>query len=144
MLIETARRVNDGMPGFVTELLSAALGALEGVTVTLLGVAYKGGVSDVRETPSLVLADRLVQMNVGEVRLTDPYVDEVDVNYEISSLEACLDGADAAVLVTDHPEYGALSPESFADRMRGEVIVDTRAMLDRNRWESVGFNVSYL
>lgn len=144
MLIETARRVNDGMPGFVTELLSAALGALEGATVTLLGVAYKGGVSDVRETPSLVLADRLVQMNVGEVRLTDPYVDDVDVNYEISSLEACLDGADAAVLVTDHPEYGALSPESFADRMRGEVIVDTRAMLDRNRWESVGFNVSYL
>ncbi|MCY4732139.1 nucleotide sugar dehydrogenase [Natronomonas gomsonensis] len=141
MLIETVRTVNDGMPGFVIELLEAALGELEGTTVTLLGVAYKGGVSDVRETPSLVIAEELLERGVGELRLTDPYVDGDDIDYELSSLEEGLDGSDAAVLVTDHPEYGALSPETFAGRMRGEVMVDTRAMLDRDRWEKAGFDV---
>lgn len=142
MLIETARRVNDGMPQFVIELLSVALGDLEGSRVALLGVAYKGGVSDVREAPSLVIAKELLQRGVAELRLTDPYVDSDDIDYELSSLEESLDEIDAAVLVTDHPEYGALSPETFVERMRGDVIVDTRGMLDRNRWEKFGLNIS--
>lgn len=141
MLIETARMVNDGMPGFVIELVSAALGDLEGKSVTLLGVAYKGGVADVREAPSCELRSELLDRGVEKVQLIDPYVDDEHVPYELSSLEAGLNETDAAVLVTDHPEYGALSPEVFADRMRGNVMIDTRAMLDRNRWETAGFDV---
>jgi UDP-N-acetyl-D-mannosaminuronic acid dehydrogenase len=140
MLIETARLVNDEMPEFVIELVSAALDELEGSRVALLGVAYKGGVSDVRETPSLVIAGKLLERGVGELLLTDPYVDSDDIDYEISSLEESIDEADAAVLVTDHPEYGAISPETFNCRMRGNVIVDTRAILDKNRWEEAGFD----
>ncbi|APW98887.1 UDP-glucose 6-dehydrogenase [Halobiforma lacisalsi AJ5] len=141
MLIETARTVNDGMVGFIEQLLEAALGELEGTTVTLLGVAYKGGVSDIRETPSLVIAEQLREKGVDDVRLTDPYVDGNDVEYELFSIKGGLDGADAAVLVTDHPDYGALSPEAFASRMQGKVMIDTRAMLDRDRWERTGFDV---
>jgi UDP-N-acetyl-D-mannosaminuronic acid dehydrogenase len=141
MLIETARQVNDGMPQFVIELLSAALGDLEGARVALLGVAYKGGVSDVRETPSFVIAEELLERGVDDLRLTDPYVDSDDIDYELSTLEESLNEVEAAVLVTDHPEYGALSPKMFVDRMRGDVIVDTRAMLDESRWGEVGFDV---
>jgi UDP-N-acetyl-D-mannosaminuronic acid dehydrogenase len=141
MLIETARRVNDGMPEFVIELLSATLGDLEGARVALLGVAYKGGVSDVRETPSLVIAEELLERGVEEPRLTDPYVDSDKIGYELLSLEDSLNDVDAAVLVTDHPEYGALSPKTFVNRMRGNVIVDTRAMLDEDRWETAGFDM---
>lgn len=140
-LIETARTVNNEMPAFVIELLSEALGNLEGTIVAILGVAYKGGVSDVRETPSLAIADRLIEMNVDQIKLSDPYVDEEDIDYETWSLEECLDVADAAVLVTDHPEYNALSPGAFTERMKGNVIVDTRSMLDRERWEDAGFDV---
>lgn len=141
MLIETARTVNDGMPNFVIELLSSAIGNLEEVIITLLGVAYKGGVSDIRETPSLVIAQELLEGGVGELRLTDPYVDGDRLDHELFSLEEGLDGSDAAVIVTDHPEYTALSPEMFTNRMRGKVLVDTRAMLDRNRWKRAGFDV---
>jgi UDP-N-acetyl-D-mannosaminuronic acid dehydrogenase len=144
MLIETARTINDGMPEFVTKLLEAAVGELGGMAVTLLGVAYKGGVSDARETPSLAIVKELLERDVGEIRLTDPYVDGDYIDYELSSLKGSLDGSDAAVLVTDHPEYGALSPEMFADRMRGKVMLDTRAMLDRVRWEKAGFDVYQL
>lgn len=141
MLIETARTVNDGMVGFVTELLDAALGDLEGTTVTLLGVAYKGGVADTRRSPSVELADRLEEENVAAVNLTDPRVRVIDRDDEIHSLEAALNGSDAAVLVTDHPEYGALAPGTFTECMHGRVVVDTRAMLDANRWEAAGFDV---
>lgn len=141
MLIETARLVNDGMPLFVMELLSAALDELNDATVTILGVAYKGGVSDIRESPALALIEELYDYGIDTVQLTDPYVDDEALPFQLSSLEAGLEGADAAVIVTDHPEYGALSPEMFADRMHGTVIVDTRAILDRGRWERAGFDV---
>jgi UDP-N-acetyl-D-mannosaminuronic acid dehydrogenase len=140
-LIETARRVNDEMIGFVAELLSASLGDLAGTTIALLGVAYKGGVGDVRESPTVRLADRLRERGVAEVRFTDPYVDQSEVSRELLSLEDAVEDVDAVVLVTDHPEYAALSPDRFADRMQGTVLVDTRAMLDRDRWERAGFEM---
>lgn len=141
ILVETARKVNDGMVGFVAELLTAALDDLKGATVTLLGVAYKGGVADTRLSPALALAARLADEGVETVKLTDPYVQEIDQEAEISPLEAALDGSDAAVLVTDHPEYGALSPRTFTERMDGHVLVDTRAMLDSDRWKAAGFDL---
>lgn len=141
MLIETARTVNDGMVGFVAELLDAALGGVAGSTVTVLGVAYKGGVADTRESPAFELVERLEESGVGELRLTDPYVKEATLGRKLLSLSKSLDGSDAAVLVTDHPEYGALDPAAFADRMDGRVIVDARAMLDEERWEKAGFDV---
>lgn len=140
-LIETARSVNDGMVGFVKELLTAALDDLSGATITLLGVAYKGGVSDIRRSPSLALAKQLENENVESVRLTDPYVTETANGRKIYLLEEGLDESDAAILVTDHPEYGALAPELFAEQMRGNVIIDTRAILSDERWEQSGFEV---
>jgi UDP-N-acetyl-D-mannosaminuronic acid dehydrogenase len=140
MLVETARNVNDGMAGFVVQLLSAALADLNGTTLTLLGVAYKGGVGDTRKSPTLAIAERLEEAG-ATVRLTDPYVAAADVDRELYDLEESLEGADAAVLVTDHPEYGGLSPQRFADRMPGHTVVDTRAMLDEVRWTDAGFDV---
>lgn len=144
MLIETARTVNDGMAGFVVELLDAALGELAGSTLVLLGVAYKGGVADTRESPTLALANRLDHTGIAEVRLTDPYVDADTLDRPLLTLEDSIDGADAVVIVTDHPGYGALAPTLFAERMDGQVIVDTRAMLDVDRWIDAGFDIRQL
>ena len=144
MLIETARAVNDGMVEYVGQLLTAALDELEGKKVTLLGVAYKGGVADTRESPSLALVEYLCKQNVGSIRLTDPYVEDDAINATVLTLEASLQDADAAILVTDHPEYGALSPNRFTQQMAGDVIIDTRAMLDISNWEAEGFEVYQL
>ncbi|RQG91518.1 nucleotide sugar dehydrogenase [Natrarchaeobius halalkaliphilus] len=141
MLIETARRVNDGMVGFVEQLLEAALGELAGSTVTILGVAYKGGVADTRKSPCFALIDRLARTEVDEIRLTDPYVNGEVRGRELVALEESLEASDASVILTDHPEYGALDPEVFADRMAGRTVVDTRAMVDEDRWAAAGFDV---
>lgn len=139
MLIETARTVNDGMPAYVTGRLAGALEGLSGATIAVIGVAYKGGVADTRESPSLVLADRLEAEGVSKIRLTDPYVDATEIDRDIVSLEQSINDADAAIIVTDHPEYGALTPSTFSEEMRGRVILDTRDMLTPERWEAEGF-----
>lgn len=140
-LIHTARDVNDGMVDFVVELLAAAMTDLERTSIGLLGVAYKGGVGDTRESPTLRLVDRLEAEGVADIRVTDPYVDSDQIDRDVLRLEGTILDIDAVVLVTDHPEYGALSPELFADLMHGDTVVDTRAMLDADRWEAAGLDV---
>lgn len=139
-LIEAARHVNDGMVRFVTEILSDSLGDLNEKSVTLLGMAYKGGVADTRMSPALSLAKSLRKEGV-ELRITDPYVAQDNVSETLLPLEKALESVDAAVLVTDHPEFGALDPEVFFESMQGNVIVDTRNMIDDTRWEKIGLDV---
>lgn len=140
MLIETARAINDGMAEFVVDLVSEGLqDDISGATVTLLGVAYKGGVGDTRESPALTIIQQLEEAGVSEIRLTDPYVENLDWRRDIQPLEESLIDSDAAVIVTDHPEYGALAPEMFAKRMSDLVLVDSRNMIDIDRWKSAGF-----
>lgn len=72
-LIERARAVNDGMVEYVTELLRAHLGDLSGRRIAVLGVAYKGNVADVRQSPTLRLADELAAAG-ADARFHDSHV----------------------------------------------------------------------
>lgn len=141
MLIETARAVNDGMAEFVGKLLTAACDDLSEATVTILGVAYKGGVSDIRKSPSLSLANWLEENGVSEVRLTDPFVNSTELKWEVQSLLDSIQDTDIGIIATDHPEYAAFSPDLFQKKMKGNLIIDTRNMLDENRWANAGFEI---
>jgi UDP-N-acetyl-D-mannosaminuronic acid dehydrogenase len=140
-LIETARRINDGMAAFVTELLTDAVGTLEGTRIAVLGIAYKGGVDDTRHSPALSLVEHLNDAG-ATVAITDPRVE--DEVLPLVSLDVAVTDADAAVLVTDHPEYTDLDPEQLGELMAARVLVDTRAMLDHDRWQTAGFDVSWV
>src|SRR5436190_1277649 len=92
--------------------LQKHLGSLVGKEIALLGVAFKPDTDDIREATSLVLAGRL-QGEGAHVRVYDPVAAERareilgDAQICDSALEA-LDGADAAVLVTEWPEFREL------------------------------------
>jgi UDP-N-acetyl-D-mannosaminuronate dehydrogenase len=78
-LIPAARAVNDGMPGYVAEILVKAL-AEHGVEphaarVLLLGYAYLEDSDDTRNSPSAVLVDQLTAQGI-EVRVHDPFVED--------------------------------------------------------------------
>jgi UDPglucose 6-dehydrogenase len=124
--------------------LQKHLGSLVGAEVALLGVAFKPNTDDVREATSLVLAARL-QSEGANVRVYDPVAS--DRASELlggarvcgSALEA-LDGADAAVLVTEWPEFAELDwAGEVKHRMARPVIVDGRNFLDRDGLRSAGF-----
>src|SRR3954447_6632492 len=124
--------------------LQKHLGALVGKEIALLGLAFKPDTDDIREATSLVLSGRL-QSEGAHVRVYDPVA--IDRAKEVlagarvcgSALE-CVDGADAAVLVTEWPEFAELDGAGeVKNRMHEPLVVDGRNFLDREALVEAGF-----
>jgi UDPglucose 6-dehydrogenase len=93
-----------------------------------------------REAPSLVLAGRLLAEG-ADVSAWDPVADgRILHGVEIapSALEA-VQGADAAVLVTEWPELRELDWAEAATRMRNRLLIDGRNVLDPDALRALGF-----
>ncbi|MGB0092575.1 MAG: nucleotide sugar dehydrogenase [Solirubrobacteraceae bacterium] len=124
--IELAGKINQQMPYHCVERIERALNdaakPVKGSRIAILGVSYKGGVGDIRESPALrimeVLADR-----GGDLRYHDPYVPSLpELGLSNVSLNEATEDADAIVLVTTHPgiDHRAIAQEAtlFVD-LRG-------------------------
>jgi UDP-N-acetyl-D-glucosamine dehydrogenase len=105
--IELAGEVNQNMPYFCVEKISRALNEhakpVRSSRVAILGVSYKAGVGDLRESPALKIM-RLLRERGAELVYSDEFVPELpDFDLSSEGLSAALDGCDAAVIVTAHP-----------------------------------------
>jgi UDPglucose 6-dehydrogenase len=142
-LLTAVIEVNELQKRRVMNKLQKHLGPLVGRTITLLGLAFKANTDDMREASSLVLAARLAA-DGATVRAYDPVAEEqarklmVGVQFADSALEA-LEGADAAVLVTEWPEFAELDWREVGERMRGRLLVDGRDFLDPEAVQAAGF-----
>jgi len=141
-LILLARRLNDYMPLHVVELVERALAEegvqLRGARVAVLGAAYKGGVDDTRESPSRRIAQELLGRGASVV-VYDPYTSESFSAERAVSLEDAVRGADAVVIVTDHPEFKGLDLERLGRLVKRRVIVDGRRVVEPHRAAERGF-----
>ncbi|HVS29147.1 MAG TPA: nucleotide sugar dehydrogenase [Solirubrobacteraceae bacterium] len=104
--IELAGKINQQMPYFCLERIEHALNdaskPVRGSRITVLGVAYKGGVADVRESPALKIM-ALLAARGAELRYHDPHVAELPgLGLSSTPLEQAVEGADAVVVVTAH------------------------------------------
>jgi UDPglucose 6-dehydrogenase len=142
-LLTAVIEVNELQKRRVVGKLDKHLGSLLGKRVALLGLAFKPDTDDMREASSLVLAARL-QGEGAEVVAYDPVAAERagellgSVEMAGSALEA-LDGADAAVLVTEWREFAELDWNEAAARMARPLIVDGRNFLDAKALLAAGF-----
>jgi UDPglucose 6-dehydrogenase len=123
--------------------LQKHLGSLVGKQIALLGVAFKPHTDDIREATSLVLSGRLAGEGAN-VRVYDPVAagkaDGMLAGAQISqSVLEAVEGADAAVLVTEWPEFAELDWGEVKRRMRVPLIVDGRNFLDREALIEAGF-----
>ena len=107
--IELAGKVNQTQPAFCVERIERALNdagkPVKGSKILILGVSYKAGVGDIRESPALKIAKRLRDLG-GDVSYHDPHVAELAgarPQPRSTSSEA-LASADLAAIVTAHPE----------------------------------------
>ena len=139
-IVNLAREINDSMPRHVLRLVKE-LGIGTHSTITVLGVAYKGDVDDTRETPALKFI-KLAENEGYEVKVHDPLVKSFE--YEILSLEAAVKDSDCLVIITDHSKFKELEPGEIARLMRKRNVVDSRNILDKERWERAGFKVKVL
>jgi UDPglucose 6-dehydrogenase len=142
-LLTAVIEVNELQKRRVVGKLKAHLGSLLGKRVALLGLAFKADTDDMREASSLVLATRL-QGEGAEVVAYDPVASERagellgSVEMADSAL-AALEGADAAVLVTEWSEFAELDWTDAAARMARALIVDGRNYLDPKALAAAGF-----
>jgi UDP-N-acetyl-D-glucosamine dehydrogenase len=124
--IELAGEVNAEMPRFCAEKIAGALNddrkAVRGSRIAILGVSYKAGVGDVRESPAIKIM-RLLADRGAELSYHDPYVPELP-GFGLASrpLDDVLD-ADLVAIVTVHPELDT-------DRVleEAELVVDFRGV----------------
>jgi UDP-N-acetyl-D-glucosamine dehydrogenase len=105
--IELAGKINQQMPYHCVERIELALNEaakpVRGSKIALLGVSYKGGVGDIRESPALRIMEVLAERG-GSLFYHDPYVPALpELGLQSSSLEEATADADAVVLVTAHP-----------------------------------------
>jgi UDPglucose 6-dehydrogenase len=142
-LLNAVIEVNELQKRRVVSKLVGHLGSLAGRRVTLLGLAFKPHTDDMREASSLVLAARL-RGEGAEVSAYDPVATGAArklldaVQLRDSAMEA-LDGADAAVLVTEWPEFAELDWAAAASRMARPLLIDGRNFLDPETLRSAGF-----
>ncbi|HEX6715278.1 MAG TPA: nucleotide sugar dehydrogenase [Thermoleophilaceae bacterium] len=106
--IELAGEVNQAMPYFCADKVGSALNdqskPVRGSRIVLIGVAYKAGVGDLRESPGLKIL-RILRQRGAEVVFHDDYIGELpEFGLTSEPLDEALRGADCAVIVTAHPE----------------------------------------
>ena len=140
-LLSAVIEVNELQRRRVVAKLEKHLGKLRGRRIAVLGLAFKPGTDDMREAPSLVIASRLLAEGAN-VRTWDPVADArtllTGADQCETALEA-LDGADAAVLVTEWPELGELDWGDVRRRMANPLVVDGRNFLDPAEMRALGF-----
>ena len=134
--IELAGKVNQQQPQFCVSRIARALNdaskAVRGSRVLLLGVSYKAGVGDLRESPALRIA-RLLRELGAEVSYHDPHVPEVpELGMRSTPLSDALAAADLACIVTAHPEIDYVEVVSEAP-----LVVDLRGVTRGIRAENL-------
>jgi len=125
--IELAGKINQQMPYHCVAKIERALNdvakPVRGSRVAILGVSYKAGVGDTRESPALKIVALLTGLG-ADVVYHDPHVAELPGSgLRSQPLAAALEGADAAVIVTAHP-----SVDHDAVVGRVPVVVDLRGV----------------
>ena len=130
-----------------TRVIAALDGAVQGKTVAVLGLAFKPETDDMRDSPALDIIAGLVDAG-ATIRAYDPKaMDEARPMLPAAvtfcaTASACLDNADAAVLVTEWNEFRALTPASFETAMAGNVIVDLRNVYEPEVMRAAGLRYS--
>jgi nucleotide sugar dehydrogenase len=157
-----SRNINDSMPAYSVERATELLKEQEEknnrkkqgiehlkkdfvnkgeLIITLLGLAFRGGVSDTRLSPTYKVIEEFQKLKVKEIRIHDPLIindPSLSGKQNIiltSNLNEAIQGTDLIMLIADHPEYRTLTP----DDLGGAPIYDGRGMLDRSKFDHSAF-----
>jgi UDPglucose 6-dehydrogenase len=144
-LLSEVDTINMNCRSRVVELTREVVGGtLAGSRVAVLGLAFKPGSDDVRDSPSLHVCGLLMREGAA-VTAHDPVAIEnaarirPDVRYAASVSEAAAD-ADIVLHLTEWADYKAIDPLNLAAVVSRRNIIDARSALDEKRWQSAGWS----
>ena len=139
-LITSAIASNEAAHRRVVDRVANALGgSLTGKTIAVLGLTFKANTDDTRESPAIAVIERLVSRG-GKVVAYDPMVTKYNLTGMslTDSAATAAAGADAFVVLTEWAEFKEIDAKQILSAMSGNVVIDTRNVLDKETWEAAG------
>ncbi len=132
-ILKAVLDVNETQPIHTVGLLEEKLGKLEGKRIAILGLAFKGGTDDIRETRALPIVKELIDKGADVVgydpEAMDNFAELVDGMEFAADIKETLKGADACIIQNDWDEFSTLKSGDFKT-MKNELIIDARRLLD--------------
>lgn len=147
-LLDEVTKINEGRIDHVYHKIQSALWTVRDKKIAVLGLAFKPGTDDVRESPSLRLIDKMT-LNGATVAAYDPRAmraaeqafppfTKEGVEFTSGVYEA-LNGAHLLVIATEWAEFKEIDPSRAHQLMRTPIVVDARNLLVDEKWHELGF-----
>ncbi|NGY61765.1 UDP-glucose/GDP-mannose dehydrogenase family protein [Lentzea sp. NEAU-D13] len=133
-LLQATINTNEKQSRLIISKIAQAVGGLRGKKLGLLGLAFKAGTNDLRDSPALKIA-KMLKAEGAELVAYDPAIpaevegvtDDVTV---VDDVQHAAKDANALVVLTEWPQFRSLDWAALAGAMTGQVVVDTRNLLD--------------
>nr|WP_026349179.1 UDP-N-acetyl-D-mannosamine dehydrogenase [Arsukibacterium perlucidum] len=128
-IIRKAREINDNKPLYVIEKIRQAADQFKKPVIACLGLAFKADIDDLRESPALDIAKKLLSENIGEILLVEPNIKQLPAKLagykaELTTLNQALEKANILVVLVDHKQFKTLQPADVTTK----VVIDTRGI----------------
>lgn len=144
-IVETVVSVNERIKTrMVDKIRSACGGAVEGLTIAVLGLSFKPETDDMREAPSIPILEALVAEGAA-IRAFDPAAMEQAREFLPAEVHYCTDaydtvrGADCLVLLTEWNQFRSLDLARIRESMRRPIMLDLRNVYEPSRVRDAGF-----
>lgn len=140
-LLDAALESNLKAHARIVKKISDALGgSLKDKTVAVWGLAFKANTDDTRFSPAISVVELLIAQG-AKVTAFDPVVKQVkslaiDVKSEIVQ---SVENVDAIVVLTEWQEFKSIKPEVIGKAVKQKIVIDSRNLLDKSKWEKQGF-----
>jgi len=141
-LTKTARKKNKSMPRYMLNLIVEGLNeiekSVEGSNVLILGLAFRDGVKEFRNSPAIPIIRGLKKLKAS-VYLYDPLFSSEEIKSFGVKPSDGFDSMDCLVIVTDHKEFKGYDWREIGGQMRSKVIVDGRQVVPSEKVRNLGF-----
>jgi UDPglucose 6-dehydrogenase len=144
LLLDAIIDSNDRRPGNILKKITKALGgALQGKKLAFLGLTYKAGTDDLRNSPAIKLISKLKEEG-AKVVAYDPkgmvnahkYFDELEC---AESAMGAIKEADAIIIITEWDEFRTIDYQQAKSIVKNPIIIDLRNILDSKELTKIGF-----
>ncbi len=145
-LLEEVEKINEGQKHRFFRKVRSALWTLRGKHLGVLGLAFKGGTDDIRESPALKIIHMLREAGssicafdpAAVARAQEELPPDASMRYA-GDPYAAAKGADALLILTDWPDFGRLDLERLRGELRFPIVIDGRNLYDPRQMRELGF-----
>lgn len=146
-IVNECRKLNYDMRKLAVKKIQSELKIVAGKTIGIMGLTFKPGTDDLRDSPAIDIAQELLKLN-AKVRAYDPVAMErakiqfegMEIEY-VKSLEDLFEQADGVVLATSWSMFQKIDWNAIKEKMRFPLLFDGRNCLDQEKMKSIGFRI---